>query len=57
MKTRVKKLDNLPSNLENDFYKNWFRKADYSFDSNFQWKVVSEAPSEDGKHIWKKQIW
>lgn len=49
-KTRVTKLKNLPSNFENDFYKNWLDNVDSSFDLNFQRKIVSEAPNENVKN-------
>ena len=49
-KTRVKKLKNLPSNFETDFYKNWLDNVDSSFDLNFQRKIVSEAPNENVKN-------
>ena len=49
-RTRVRQLNNLPSNFETDFFKNWLDNVDSSFDSNFQRKIVYEAPSEDVKN-------
>ena len=49
-KTETKKLNNLPSNVETDFYKSWLEYVDLSFDSNSQQKTVSEAKNKDIKN-------
>ena len=49
-KNKVKNLNNLSSNFETDFYKNLLENVDSSLDSDFQRKIVSEAPSKDFKN-------
>ena len=49
-KTKVKKLNNLPSNFETDFSKNWLENVhSSSLSSDFWRKIISEAPSQDVK--------
>ena len=50
-KKKIKKLNNLRSNFETSFYKNWAEEIDASFDLDFQRKIVSEEPpSNDFKN-------
>lgn len=49
-KAKVKKLNNLPSNFETDFSKNWLENVhSSSLSSDFWRKIISEAPSQDVK--------
>ena len=48
-KAKIKKLNNVPSYFETDFYKNWLENNDLSIDSNFQKKLGLETPSKDDK--------
>ena len=60
--TKVKKFNNLPSNFETDFYKNWLENVDSSVDSDFQKKVILETQSKHVKNYllatreYRKQI-
>ena len=46
-KKKTKKLNNLPSNFEKNFYKNWAEEIDGVINSDFQRKVIFEMVNED----------
>ena len=45
----TKKLNNLPTNFVESFYKDWLNGIDFSEDTDFQQSVVNKTPSEDDK--------
>ena len=46
-KKKVKKINNLPTNFERSFYKNWAEEADSALGLDFQIKIVREEPPGD----------
>ena len=48
-KESTKKLNNLPTNFVESFYKDWLDGIDFSGDTDFQQSVVNKTPSEDIK--------
>ena len=44
--TRIRKLNNLPSNFETSLYKNYFDHIDSSFDSHFRKKLFLKLPAK-----------
>ena len=50
-KNKTKNLNNLLSDFEETCYKYWLEVIDFSFDSYFQRKIVSEALNEDIKNF------
>ena len=50
----TKRLNNLPSNFVESFYKDWLDGIDFSQDTDFQQQLVNNTPSKDVK---KKIFW
>ena len=50
-KKKIGKLNNFSKTFEKDFYKSWSERINSDFGSNFQWKIVTDAPNEDVKNI------
>ena len=48
-KDPTKKLNNLPTNFVESFYKDWLGGIDFSEDTDFQQSIVNKTPSEDVK--------
>lgn len=48
---QTKKLNNLPSDYKNTFYKDRIDGIDFSLDTDFQQNIVSKAPKEDVKNF------
>ena len=48
-KEPTKKLNNLPTNFIESFYKDWLDGTDFSGDTDFQQSIVNKTPSEDIK--------
>ena len=48
-KKETTRLNNLPSNLVESFYKDWLDSIDFSQDTDFQQQLANNTPSEDVK--------
>ena len=48
-KEPTKKLNNLPGNFAESFYKDWLNEIDFSGNTDFQQSIVNKTPSEDIK--------
>ena len=48
-KDPTKKLNNLPTNFVESFYKDWLGGIDFSEDTDFQQSIVNKTPSKDVK--------
>ena len=50
-KEETKRLNNLPGNFVQTFYRDWLDGIDFSSDTDFQQGIVWNAPSEDVKTL------
>ena len=48
-KEETKRLNNLPNNFVETFYKYWLDGIDFFRDTDFQQKILKNIPSEDVK--------
>ena len=45
-KEETKRLNNLPGNFVQTFYRDWLDRIDFSSDTDIQQEIVKNAPSE-----------
>ena len=48
-KAETKRLNNLPNNFVETFYKDWLYSIDFSRDIDFQQKILKNTPRKDVK--------
>ena len=48
-KEETKRLNNLPGNFVQTFYRDWLDRIDFSSDTDIQQEIVKNASSEDVK--------
>lgn len=50
-KEETKRLNNLPGNFVQTFYRDWLDGIDFSSDTDFQQEIVKDTPSKDVKKL------
>ena len=56
-KEETRRLNNLPNNFVETFYKDWLDGTDFSWDTNFQQEILKNTPSKYVKKYLLPNIW